>query len=102
MTIGCRVCVRTSTDNSVFVDGVVSRISGWPPQFGKNNRIIGKLKVYIFLNRESQFIISRLFYSCDSATRAARLHSCQTEPSALVTTLVGRAEGNRGNLFCPP
>lgn len=33
VTVGCQVCVRTSTDSSLFVEGAVSRISGWPPQY---------------------------------------------------------------------
>ncbi|CAL8111280.1 unnamed protein product [Orchesella dallaii] len=33
VTVGCNVCVRTSPENNVYVEGVVSRISGWPPQY---------------------------------------------------------------------
>lgn len=31
--MGCQVCVRTSSDTALFIEGVVSRISGWPPQY---------------------------------------------------------------------
>jgi len=33
VTVGTKVCARVSTENTHFVSGVVSRISGWPPQY---------------------------------------------------------------------